>query len=144
MPISRRCAPQVLRTNRSSISSRRPLSASRRTSSTTPSRPTSTQSSRSLKPITARRRRSRRRWLQLQPISFGRCVRTVPPDRLKTSSKENCNVHDHYLSNRQGPHAEAGFLPLQRYSQHGDILAPGLGQDGRLGWLSTEVRKPWE
>src|SRR5215469_7093842 len=82
MPISRRCAPQVLRTNRSSISSRRPLSASRRTSSTTPSRPTSTQSSRSLEPITARRSRSRRRWLQLQPISFGRCVRTVPPDRL--------------------------------------------------------------
>src|SRR5262249_59330917 len=79
---SRPCAPQVLRTNRSSISSRRPLSASRRTSSTTPSRPTSTQSSRSLEPITARRRRSRRRWLQLQPTSFGRCVRTVPPDRL--------------------------------------------------------------
>src|SRR5215468_864510 len=112
MPISRRCAPQVLRTNRSSISSRRPLSASRRTSSTTPSRPTSTQSSRSLKPITARRRRSRRRWPQLQPISFGRWVRTVPPDRLRTSSKENCNVHDHDLSNRQGLHAEAGFLPL--------------------------------
>jgi RNA polymerase sigma-70 factor (ECF subfamily) len=25
-----------------------------------------------------------------------------------------------------------------------DILAPGLGQDGRLGWASREVRKPWE
>ena len=25
-----------------------------------------------------------------------------------------------------------------------DILAPGLGQDGRLGWASKEVRKPWE
>jgi RNA polymerase sigma-70 factor (ECF subfamily) len=25
-----------------------------------------------------------------------------------------------------------------------DILAPGLGQDGRLGWTSKEVRKPWE
>src|SRR5262249_37137568 len=105
MPISRRCAPQVLRTNRSSTSSRRPLSASRRTSSTTPSRPTSTQSSRSLKPITPRRRRSRRRWLQLQPISFGRCVRTVPPDRLRTSSKENCNVH-------------GGGLTLTRVLQH--------------------------
>ena len=25
-----------------------------------------------------------------------------------------------------------------------DILAPGLGQDGGLGWASKEVRKPWE
>jgi RNA polymerase sigma-70 factor, ECF subfamily len=25
-----------------------------------------------------------------------------------------------------------------------DILAPGLAQDGRLGWASKEVRKPWE
>src|SRR5260370_42331146 len=25
-----------------------------------------------------------------------------------------------------------------------DILAPGLGQDGRLGWASNEARKPWE
>jgi RNA polymerase sigma-70 factor, ECF subfamily len=25
-----------------------------------------------------------------------------------------------------------------------DILAPGLGHDGRLGWASKEVRKPWE
>src|SRR5260370_10404205 len=25
-----------------------------------------------------------------------------------------------------------------------DILAPGLGHDGRLGWASREVRKPWE
>jgi RNA polymerase sigma-70 factor, ECF subfamily len=25
-----------------------------------------------------------------------------------------------------------------------DILAPGLGQDGRLAWASKEVRKPWE
>jgi RNA polymerase sigma-70 factor (ECF subfamily) len=25
-----------------------------------------------------------------------------------------------------------------------DILAPGLEQDGRLGWASKEVRKPWE
>jgi RNA polymerase sigma-70 factor (ECF subfamily) len=25
-----------------------------------------------------------------------------------------------------------------------DILAPGLGQDGRLGWVSRKVRKPWE
>ena len=25
-----------------------------------------------------------------------------------------------------------------------DMLAPGLGQDGRLGWTSKEVRKPWE
>ena len=25
-----------------------------------------------------------------------------------------------------------------------DLLAPGLGQDGRLGWTSKEVRKPWE
>ena len=25
-----------------------------------------------------------------------------------------------------------------------DLLAPGLGQDGRLGWASKEVRKPWE
>ncbi len=25
-----------------------------------------------------------------------------------------------------------------------DILAPGLGQDGRLGWASKELRKPWE
>jgi RNA polymerase sigma-70 factor (ECF subfamily) len=25
-----------------------------------------------------------------------------------------------------------------------DILAPGLAQDGRLGWVSKEVRKPWE
>jgi RNA polymerase sigma-70 factor (ECF subfamily) len=25
-----------------------------------------------------------------------------------------------------------------------DILAPGLGQDGRLGWAAKEVRKPWE
>ena len=25
-----------------------------------------------------------------------------------------------------------------------DILAPGLGQDGRLGWASREVRRPWE
>jgi len=25
-----------------------------------------------------------------------------------------------------------------------DILAPGLGQDGRLGRVSKEVRKPWE
>jgi RNA polymerase sigma-70 factor, ECF subfamily len=25
-----------------------------------------------------------------------------------------------------------------------DILAPGLAQDGRLGWASNEVRKPWE
>jgi RNA polymerase sigma-70 factor, ECF subfamily len=24
------------------------------------------------------------------------------------------------------------------------ILAPGLGQDGRLGWAAKEVRKPWE
>src|SRR5246127_261931 len=25
-----------------------------------------------------------------------------------------------------------------------DMLAPGLGQDGRLGWVSKEVRKPWD
>ena len=25
-----------------------------------------------------------------------------------------------------------------------DILAPGLAQDGRLGWVSREVRRPWE
>ena len=25
-----------------------------------------------------------------------------------------------------------------------DLLAPGLGQDGWLGWTSKEVRKPWE
>jgi RNA polymerase sigma-70 factor (ECF subfamily) len=25
-----------------------------------------------------------------------------------------------------------------------DILAPGLGRDGRLGWASKQVRKPWE
>jgi RNA polymerase sigma-70 factor (ECF subfamily) len=25
-----------------------------------------------------------------------------------------------------------------------DILAPGLGQDGRLGWSVREVAKPWE
>jgi RNA polymerase sigma-70 factor (ECF subfamily) len=25
-----------------------------------------------------------------------------------------------------------------------DMLAPGLGQDSRLGWTSKEVRKPWE
>jgi RNA polymerase sigma-70 factor, ECF subfamily len=25
-----------------------------------------------------------------------------------------------------------------------DILAPGLGQDGPLGWVSKDVRKPWE
>ena len=25
-----------------------------------------------------------------------------------------------------------------------DILAPGLAQDGRLGWASKKVRKPWE
>jgi len=25
-----------------------------------------------------------------------------------------------------------------------DILAPGLGHDGRLAWASKEVRKPWE
>jgi RNA polymerase sigma-70 factor, ECF subfamily len=25
-----------------------------------------------------------------------------------------------------------------------DVLAPGLAQDGRLGWVSKEVRKPWE
>lgn len=25
-----------------------------------------------------------------------------------------------------------------------DILAPGLAQDGRPGWVSKEVRKPWE
>jgi len=25
-----------------------------------------------------------------------------------------------------------------------DMLAPGLGQDGKLGWTSKEVRKPWE
>ena len=25
-----------------------------------------------------------------------------------------------------------------------DLLAPGLGQDGRLGWTSKEVRRPWE
>ena len=25
-----------------------------------------------------------------------------------------------------------------------DILAPRLGQDGRLGWVSKEVRNPWE
>jgi RNA polymerase sigma-70 factor, ECF subfamily len=25
-----------------------------------------------------------------------------------------------------------------------DILAPGLGQDGRLGWAAKQVRKPWE
>ena len=25
-----------------------------------------------------------------------------------------------------------------------DILAPGLGRDGRLGWASQEVSKPWE
>jgi len=25
-----------------------------------------------------------------------------------------------------------------------DMLAPGLGQDGRLGWTSKEVRRPWE
>ena len=25
-----------------------------------------------------------------------------------------------------------------------DILAPGLGHDGRLGWDSQEVRKPWD
>jgi RNA polymerase sigma-70 factor (ECF subfamily) len=25
-----------------------------------------------------------------------------------------------------------------------DMLAPGLGQDGRLGWTSKEGRKPWE
>jgi RNA polymerase sigma-70 factor, ECF subfamily len=25
-----------------------------------------------------------------------------------------------------------------------DMLAPGLGQDGQLGWVSKEVRKPWE
>jgi RNA polymerase sigma-70 factor (ECF subfamily) len=25
-----------------------------------------------------------------------------------------------------------------------DMLAPGLGQDGKLGWASKEVRKPWE
>jgi RNA polymerase sigma-70 factor, ECF subfamily len=25
-----------------------------------------------------------------------------------------------------------------------DILAPGLGHDGRLGWAPKEVRKPWE
>jgi RNA polymerase sigma-70 factor, ECF subfamily len=25
-----------------------------------------------------------------------------------------------------------------------DILAPGLGHDGRLGWASKQVRKPWE
>ena len=25
-----------------------------------------------------------------------------------------------------------------------DTLAPGLGHDGRLGWASKEVRKPWE
>jgi RNA polymerase sigma-70 factor (ECF subfamily) len=25
-----------------------------------------------------------------------------------------------------------------------DMLTPGLGQDGRLGWTSKEVRKPWE
>jgi RNA polymerase sigma-70 factor (ECF subfamily) len=25
-----------------------------------------------------------------------------------------------------------------------DMLAPGLGQDGQLGWVSKEVRKPWQ
>jgi RNA polymerase sigma-70 factor (ECF subfamily) len=25
-----------------------------------------------------------------------------------------------------------------------DILAPGLGRDGRLGWASKQARKPWE
>jgi RNA polymerase sigma-70 factor (ECF subfamily) len=25
-----------------------------------------------------------------------------------------------------------------------DMLAPGLGQDGQVGWVSKEVRKPWE
>ncbi len=25
-----------------------------------------------------------------------------------------------------------------------DMLAPGLAQDGQLGWVSKEVRKPWE
>ena len=25
-----------------------------------------------------------------------------------------------------------------------DILASGLGKDGRLGWISKEVRKTWE
>jgi RNA polymerase sigma-70 factor (ECF subfamily) len=25
-----------------------------------------------------------------------------------------------------------------------DMLAPGLGQDGRLGWSLKEVRRPWE
>src|SRR5215831_17101181 len=35
-----------------------------------------------------------------QPISFGRCVRTVPPDRLRTSSKEKLQSDKCCLASR--------------------------------------------
>ncbi|MFN7999207.1 MAG: hypothetical protein U0Q18_36650 [Bryobacteraceae bacterium] len=58
--------------------------------------------SRSSRPVTAKRRRSRPAMAASAANAFWAVRQTVPPDRLRTSFKEISNVYDNYLSDRSG------------------------------------------